>query len=595
MTAHLLVVTLGPVQEFIAQARRTRDLWYGSHLLSELARAAARELVERGAELIFPAFRKEDPELEPCLAPLRPNGRPPLSVANKLLAEVPPGVDPKEVARTTREAVMRFWRESIAAPMKESCAGLLAPGIDAVWAEQIDTFVELTAAWAPLGKYAEVRRQVEAAVAARKKLRDFSLWKRQRGNTPKSSLDGARESVLAEPPRRDRTLVQRYRLTDGEQLDAIGLVKRAGGEPGQFVPVINVAFVSWIELAVRETPKALEELKNSCRVVGVSRVARDDLPCARAFPFDASVLLPSRWRAVFEEQGLDGDPQEWGMRHVRPLLNVLVEPYPYVACLVADGDRMGRAIDRLRSAEQHRAFSLGLAAFAGDARRTVEQKHRGVLVYSGGDDVLAFLPLPRALHCAEELRRRFSEVIAPVCDGLPAAERPTLSVGLGVGHVLESMGDLLTLGREAEAVAKRQRNSLGVIVDKRSGGRRTWTERWDLDPVGRLHRDAELLEKRLSSRKVYEIAATLRRLPTPETVDQDAAWERLLLLELRRSLSRVGEGALEPEEVGLCVDESADYGDLHRRVLAWVDRMLIASTFARATPRVRDRATEVSA
>ena len=45
MSGHLLLVTIGPVQEFIAQARRTRDLWYGSHLLSELARAGARALV----------------------------------------------------------------------------------------------------------------------------------------------------------------------------------------------------------------------------------------------------------------------------------------------------------------------------------------------------------------------------------------------------------------------------------------------------------------------------------------------------------------------------------------------------------------------
>lgn len=42
MTTHLLQIVLGPVQEFIAQARRTRDLWYGSHLLYEVSRAAAR-------------------------------------------------------------------------------------------------------------------------------------------------------------------------------------------------------------------------------------------------------------------------------------------------------------------------------------------------------------------------------------------------------------------------------------------------------------------------------------------------------------------------------------------------------------------------
>ena len=38
---HLLQIAIGPVQEFIAAARRTRDLWFGSYLLSEISKAAA--------------------------------------------------------------------------------------------------------------------------------------------------------------------------------------------------------------------------------------------------------------------------------------------------------------------------------------------------------------------------------------------------------------------------------------------------------------------------------------------------------------------------------------------------------------------------
>ena len=54
MATYLILVSIGPVQEFIAQARRTRDLWYGSELLSELSRSVARSLADSGAELIFP-------------------------------------------------------------------------------------------------------------------------------------------------------------------------------------------------------------------------------------------------------------------------------------------------------------------------------------------------------------------------------------------------------------------------------------------------------------------------------------------------------------------------------------------------------------
>lgn len=604
MTGHLLLITLGPVQDFITQARRTRDLWYGSRLLSELARAAARALVEGGACLVFPSMHRGHAELGPCPSPLRSDGSAPLSVANKLLAEIPAGIDPRTLARATREAVTRFWRQDIAGPVKAACGGLLADGIDGAWDEQIATFVEFTATWAPLDDYERARKAVEQALAARKNLRDFAPWQHQRSNVPKSSLDGARATVLRPPRQRDARLAAKYRIADGEHLDAVGLVKRAGGEPDQFVPIINVALASWVDFAVREAPAQLEALKNACCDRGLARVGRQDLACARAFPFDASVLLRSRWNAGSIEQGLPGDPKRWGRQHVDPLLDLLSEPYPYVTCLAADGDRMGRALDRVGSAEGHRTFSRALSDFAGDARRIVEQEHRGSLVYAGGDDVLAFLPLPEGLACADALRRRFAEVAASVCHALPAADAPTLSVGIGVGHVMESMGDLLRLGREAEKHAKRgregdrDRNALAIIVDKRSGGRRSWRARWDEwdgDPVGRLRADATLLEERLSSRKVHELARTLRRLPDPGR-SNEPSWARLLVLEVECSLARVhaGEASVDPAVIGLSLDEQAGYAALHAEVSAWIERMLVARTFAAAAPK-RRRAEEIAA
>ncbi len=90
MTAHLLALSVGPVQEFIAAARRTRDLWFGSFLLSELSKAAARAISQKGGRqsLIFPAPQRAE-DLEP---------ESPLSVANVLLAEVPAGYEPSIIA-----------------------------------------------------------------------------------------------------------------------------------------------------------------------------------------------------------------------------------------------------------------------------------------------------------------------------------------------------------------------------------------------------------------------------------------------------------------------------------------------------------------
>ena len=45
MSEYLLAIHIGPVQEFIAAARRTSDLWAGSQLLLEVVGAAAATFV----------------------------------------------------------------------------------------------------------------------------------------------------------------------------------------------------------------------------------------------------------------------------------------------------------------------------------------------------------------------------------------------------------------------------------------------------------------------------------------------------------------------------------------------------------------------
>jgi len=55
----MLLFQLGPVQEFIAQARSTRDLWSGSYLLSWLMAHAMQAVAERFGpdSIVFPSLR----------------------------------------------------------------------------------------------------------------------------------------------------------------------------------------------------------------------------------------------------------------------------------------------------------------------------------------------------------------------------------------------------------------------------------------------------------------------------------------------------------------------------------------------------------
>lgn len=600
----LLVVTLGPVQDFIAAARRTRDLWFGSHLLSEMSRAAARALVDIGGQLVFPALNVGHPELEFCPGPLREHsGQPPLSIANKIVALV---ADGETAARTARHGALDAWR-NFAKSVRERCRGLLAKNVDAVWDEQIATFLEFQAAWLPLADekdYDDTRRKLEAAIGARKRLRDFPAWLHQRGKLPKSSLDGARETVLAEPRSRAEYLVRRYRISDGEQLDAVGLVKRAGGEPEQFVPIANVALAGWIERLKANAPEDLADIGAACTNAGLGVVDRPDLRWTKAFPHDAMVFFPNRWKPILEEAGFDGDhraAQAWGEEHVTKRIfkksPKVVAPSPYVACLVADGDRIGDTLRLLTTIDEQRGFARGLSEFAEAARNIVEQEHRGVLVYGGGDDVLAFVCLDDALACANALRIAFARTARQALSmvGKTDAPRPTLSVGLGIGHVMESMGHLLDLGRNAEKRAKKaalgegaDRNALAIWIDKRSGGEVVWRGTWDQNPYERLEYDRRLLGQRLSMKKVYQVSEDLHRWPEPHILiaSEHRDYAQAIVDDVTRTLARTNDvEGLAPIDAGLLLDARASYVVLRQRIQKWVNRMLCARLFNEATGR----------
>src|SRR5437016_4767991 len=88
MNKSLLKLQIGPVQDFIAQARSTRDLWSGSYLLSWLMAHAIHRLTapSNAVQIVFPSEASAAaPQLsiQPLICHLR-NGAP------------PPGVSPED-------------------------------------------------------------------------------------------------------------------------------------------------------------------------------------------------------------------------------------------------------------------------------------------------------------------------------------------------------------------------------------------------------------------------------------------------------------------------------------------------------------------
>lgn len=531
----LMLIGLGPVQDFIASARRCQDLWFGSFLLSELSRAAADAVAVAAAGtevLIFPPSQDEE------------------NVANKILCRVPAGRS-AEIAERAYGAV----NERLRALAEDAYAGLPTEGgifKRKVAFDQLAELVEWQWVSTPLtgdADYRKARATLEDLFARAKLLRPWRQpsWRAPEG-TLKSSIDGQRESVLDEavyertPP---HLLRRKYGVENGERLCGVGLLKRRGADradEGENVRWETPAFHSTSHVAagpvltrIARHPEGaalvrryLDALARGWEGVSLSLgrltirasssrtpegrtseqadpLLRDGAPADAALSvdrvlrpqgprgIDCVVLFEDRLRSLLDEareegaaETLDvGTARRWETQARKALGELLRDldcptPTPYYALLLADGDRMGKALDRLDSMSAHRAVSKALEGFAQACGPTVEQ-FGGSLLYAGGDDVFALLPLHTALDCARHLAEDFQSRMWATSAGaatVPVDERPTLSVGIAVAHHLEPLSDVRALAKSAEKLAKRDRNSLAIIVQKRSGGRLSLSRRW---------------------------------------------------------------------------------------------------------------------
>jgi CRISPR-associated protein Cmr2 len=229
---------------------------------------------------------------------------------------------------------------------------------------------------------------------------------------------------------------------------------------------------------------------------------------------------------------------------------------------------MGHAIDLVaRRAkgdplENHQRLGRHLDKFALGCRERVEA-HGGSLLYAGGDDVMAMLPLHTALPCARALKMEFDAAMAstnlfPIDDG-GTPVTPTLSVGLAVAHHLDAMGEVRELAKQAEGIAKNcaGRNALAIVASKRSGGTITAFGKWDV-PAG-LSVDRRLAEwgRLLASGSLPDgVAWALEETMAPFEAGDDGATPDVVSRLVERVFARRRDAAQQP--LGAAVRELLD-------------------------------------
>jgi CRISPR-associated protein Cmr2 len=466
---YLISISIGPVQDFIASARRSRDLWFGSWLLSELSKVVAEYIVSQKGELIFPSNL---------------NG----NVVNKILA-IAEISDKDKFDENLRDKIKdrlgRIYKDifdEIDRKLGKDKGLFYRNEAEA----QINDLTELYWAAIPYDKskdnYKICRERVEILLNARKATRDFQkvTWG---DNVPKSSLDGQRESVIEDDLiKNDEIKAQKiFGLRKKERLCGIGVLKRLAekGTDDSFFSTSHVASLPLLstlennaatQKAVKDYIDELKKLKIEEKDLGKVPQHLEHLVFGK---YDGHLLFENRLADLpFEDKTkLDAAKVTLKKFMEKAFDKENTKPNPYFALLQADGDRMGKVIDNQKIPDEHKKLSKALSDFANDVKDIVES-YKGCLIYAGGDDVLALLPLHTVLDCTKELANKFKAELSKNPkfvdeEGNP----PTLSAGIAVCHHTEPLQDSLTTMRNAEKEAKsvKGKNALAIILSKRSG------------------------------------------------------------------------------------------------------------------------------
>lgn len=507
-----LYFTLGPVQGFVARARRTRDLWAGSFILSYLAGHAILNVIQAGGKMVIPAVAVDAGKgyLDPLLAAIKkhndklPVGKGPFiaTLPNRFQAEIPTGYDPHLAVMAIEEA----WSRLAAAVWTRFVAPVahLGKGSQAIWERQLATFWEI--AWV-------IGNDKESDLLERRK-----NWRNQVPAVEpgdKCTLLGNRQELsgfirIHQHRQQDRfwealrQLAGELEIGADERLCAVALVKRlfplvAEEAVGWRLPVHYpstpyLAAVPWLASILQTNPAGAAryaiKVDSLLQTVGredpgqFSRLAHllADHPSAKGFAFlDGNYFFvnalqnSSLWMKNKQREGGQANP---ALELKKDLEQLGPPASPFYAMLIMDGDRLGALL------RQHKSdlVSNALARFSREVPRIIES-HDGITVFAGGDDVLGLLPLDKALPAALELRGAYTRSFDAAGGIDKTAGKGTVSAAIIYAHYTTPLTAVYAEAhRLLDEVAKEVtgRDSLAITVWKGAGRVLTWAAPWQV-------------------------------------------------------------------------------------------------------------------
>ncbi len=542
---------IGPVQGFVAQSRRTKDLWSSSYILSYLAGRAlyGAEKKSNKIEVLIPlvdndplynsikmASNNEEISSPPELG----------SIPNHIALKVPDEKTAKEIAKAMEQELLDAWFKICGEIYKRFIENNTEHGknTEEIWNRQINNFWEIVwiageaeggELYARRKHWRNHRFEVEPGdkCSVMPELQELSGYIRAK---KRNEQDNFWSNI------RNTNRVGNLNLSEGERLSAIAFIKRMFPEVAydaigwkvdsqRWHSTVFMAARKWVSNVVKtrtdETAKYAENISNHFNDYKSGRnLIVPEKEYAKTADFqrmDANYYYIDHLKNITKPGGkkeIDGQSRDALVKLLKDVYkdpkdkSRTIEPPKFYALLLADGDKLGRLVSSIGGANVGKALS----GFSTQAPGIIKD-YFGQTIYAGGDDIMAMLPSDGALECAAEI----SELYHREFDSHKEA---TLSVSIVFAHIHTKLTTVIESSHLLlETIAKdlNGRNSLAVGVYKPGGFHCRWVSSWER-PGSDNEKSVNAVEK------LSELISVLRKV-------DDRSVSSSLIYRLRQKLS----------------------------------------------------------
>ncbi len=538
MKKHLFLFSITPVQSFISQARKTRDLFSGSQLLSDLTDKAiefTKESAGYSKEEDIIIFPHKDVENKP----------------NRFVAEIE--VENKEKINEIGNYVTEKLKEhfhSVADGIFNKKFGVKRK--PEFFDEQIENFLFLY--WTAVeldndSNYTEKYRQLETSLGSVKNLKMFKQTN-ETGNR-KCSLCGERNALFygnenSMPAYYQKDAIKNVNdLAENEGLCAVCFTKRFYKEQ---------SFPSTAHISVMNIE---DKIKNWNEYVEYKEHFKGQ--------FDHQLLYEENLtKKYFKKQKitsqLNGAQNKYYKLKEKITKEKLGSFIKYYALMMFDGDSMGKWLsgENINEGYNLKEFHSTLSKSVGEFSKSVgsPNKNDGILkepfgkvIFSGGEDFMGFINLTSLFDIARNLREAYDEKINKnLIDIKKGNKNLTFSAGIVIAHYKMPLSEVIKWARKLEKNAKEfsdEKNAFSLAVLKHSGEIHQATFQWGtLDELTKAWDQLEIITNGMVNKEFSNTFITnlnkefyLLRNELKEEKNEEKRIHEILKLEIKRLVS----------------------------------------------------------